>query len=182
MGGGYAFDDDDALRAVMPRTYRSISVILVALVALLVPGTAANAHTLDDVSRERSHVEERAKSVKGTRYSYGGSSPRSGFDCSGFLLWVFKDHGAALPHSSIDQFHLAGENGARRVWKARNLERGDLVFFKTTSRRVGHAGMYLSDGRFIHSSSAYGSVTISSMSSGYYQERFVGATRLRVTR
>ena len=166
----------------MARTSRSISVVFVVLVALLLPGSAASAHSLDDLSRQRQHVEDRAKSVKGTRYSYGGGSPRSGFDCSGLTMWVFQDHGAALPHSSIDQFHLAGENGARRVWKARNLERGDLVFFKTTSRRVGHAGIYLSEGRFIHSSSAYGSVTISSMSSGYYQERFVGATRLKATR
>jgi cell wall-associated NlpC family hydrolase len=112
----------------------------------------------------------------------GGGSPSSGFDCSGFTSWVFRDHGASLPHSSIDQFRYAGSNGSRRVWKARNLQRGDLVFFKTTSARVGHAGIYLSKWRFIHSSSAGGSVQISSMSDGYYRERFVGATRLKATR
>ena len=118
----------------------------------------------------------------GTRYTYGGGSPSSGFDCSGFTSWVFSGHGAELPHSSMDQFRMAGDHGSRRVWEPRNLQRGDLVFFKTTSARVGHAGIYLSKGSFIHSSSAGGAVRISSMSDGYYQETFVGATRLKVTR
>src|SRR5687768_12220308 len=156
--------------------------LIVTVLALLGVPAAADAHVVSDASEARAHVEERARSQLGTRYNYGGSSPRSGFDCSGFTSWVFADHGARLPHSSMDQFRMAGNDGAARVWKARNLQRGDLVFFKTTSARVGHAGIYLSDGSFIHSSSAAGSVTISSMSDGYYQERFVGATRLKVTR
>jgi cell wall-associated NlpC family hydrolase len=82
----------------------------------------------------------------------------------------------------MDQFQLAGRNGANRVWQRKNLKRGDLVFFKTTDARVGHAGIYLSRGSFIHSSSAGGSVQISTMNDGYYRERFVGATRLRATR
>jgi cell wall-associated NlpC family hydrolase len=77
---------------------------------------------------------------------------------------------------------MAGSNGSVRIWKIRRLVRGDLVFFKTTSARVGHAGIYLSKGRFIHSSSAGGEVQISSMTSGYYRERFVGATRPKVIR
>ena len=156
--------------------------LVLAIIATLTVPMTADAHVLTDTSRERAHVEERARSERGTRYSYGGSSPRSGFDCSGFTSWVFRDHGAELPHSSMDQFRMAGSNGSVRVWEARNLQRGDLVFFKTTSARVGHAGIYLSDGSFIHSSSAAGSVRISSMRDGYYQERFVGATRLKVTR
>lgn len=118
----------------------------------------------------------------GTRYSYGGSSPRTGFDCSGFTGWVFSDHGAELPHSSLDQFRMAGHNGSVRVWKIRNLVRGDLVFFKTTSARVGHAGIYLAKGNFIHSSSAGGKVRISSLTAGYYRDTFVGTTRVKVIR
>lgn len=156
------------------------SFVLIAM--LVMQANAAGAHTLDDASRQRQHIEERARTVLGIRYTYGGSSPDSGFDCSGFTRWVFADHGAALPHSSIDQFGMAGYNGAVRVWKIRNLVRGDLVFFKTTSARVGHAGIYLSRGRFIHSSSAGGQVRISSLSDGYYRETFVGATRVKSIR
>lgn len=163
-------------------TTLKLSLLLAVAACMVAPASAANAHTLDDTARQRAHIEERARSVMGTRYNYGGSTPSSGFDCSGFTSWVFRDHGASLPHSSIDQFRYAGSNGSRRIWKARNLERGDLVFFKTTSARVGHAGIYLGDWSFIHSSSAGGSVQISSMRDGYYRERFVGATRLKVTR
>lgn len=159
-----------------------LGLIVAMSATLLLPASVAGAHTLDDAGKARAHIEERARSVLGTRYNYGGGSPSSGFDCSGFTSWVFRDHGASLPHSSMDQFRFAGNDGARRVWRFRNLQRGDLVFFKTTSARVGHAGIYLAKGSFIHSSSAGGSVQISSMRDGYYRERFVGATRLKVTR
>jgi cell wall-associated NlpC family hydrolase len=131
--------------------------------------------------RHRSYLAQRARSVMGTRYSYGGTSPSSGFDCSGFTRWVFSNK-VALPHSSMDQFNMAGRSGYKRVWKIKNLERGDLVFFKTTSARVGHAGMFIGRGRFIHSSSSGGSVKISSIwDRYYYKPRFVGAVRTPFT-
>jgi cell wall-associated NlpC family hydrolase len=156
--------------------------LLLGVTLVLAASSAATAHTEDAAADQRDHIAARAKSVMGTNYTYGGSSPRSGFDCSGFTRWVFEGHGASLPHSSIDQFHLAGSGRAKRVWKYRHLQKGDLVFFKTTSARVGHAGIYLSRGSFIHSSSARGGVLVSTMKDGYYRERFVGATRLGVTR
>ena len=165
----------------MQRSLRGNTLGLMVTLALAMPGAAA-AHTPDDVTAQRQHIAARAKTVLGTNYTYGGGSPRSGFDCSGFTRWVFEGHGASLPHSSMDQFNLAGSGRAKRVWKYRNLQKGDLVFFKTTSARVGHAGIYLSKGDFIHSSSARGGVLISTMKDGYYRERFVGATRLGVTR
>ena len=148
---------------------------------VLIAGAPAWGHTHRDFRAERRHVEERARSVKGTDYRYGGSSPSSGFDCSGFTRWVFSGHGADLPHSSIEQFYAARRAGWKRVWKRRNLEVGDLVFFKTTSARVGHAGIYIGNGNFIHSSSAAGSVVIHTLRQGYYRERFVGATRVPAT-
>jgi cell wall-associated NlpC family hydrolase len=163
-------------------TKRITTVFALVLGALMIVAPSAFAHSVSDTSTARHHIEDRGRSVMGTRYTYGGSTPRSGFDCSGFTSWVFRDHGAELPHSSIEQFRMAGSNGSVRIWKIRRLVRGDLVFFKTTSARVGHAGIYLSKGRFIHSSSAGGEVQISSMTSGYYRERFVGATRPKVIR
>ncbi|HWC14910.1 MAG TPA: C40 family peptidase [Actinomycetota bacterium] len=161
---------------------RAAAALCVALGTLAATVPSAQAHSHEEWRQQRAHVEDRARSVRGTRYSYGGSSPRSGFDCSGFTRWVFQEHGANLPHSSIDQFYLAGRNGHKRVWQIKNLQPGDLVFFKTTSRRIGHAGIFIGDGKFIHSSSAGGGVKISSISDPYYYKpRFVGATRLAVT-
>jgi cell wall-associated NlpC family hydrolase len=88
----------------------------------------------------------------------------------------------SLPHSSIDQFYMGRRRGFKRIWNLKNLERGDLVFFKTTSARVGHAGMYLGRGRFIHSSSSGGGVRVDSVwDRYYYKPRFVGATRTPYT-
>lgn len=167
----------------VPAVTRTVRVITVAAVALfgLFPTGSASAHRHRDFRAERVHIEERGRSVRGTSYRYGGSSPRTGFDCSGFTRWVFADHGAELPHSSIDQFYLGRRNGYKRVWKRSNLEVGDLVFFKTTSARVGHVGIYIGNGNFIHSSSAAGSVVIHTLREGYYRERFVGATRVPAT-
>lgn len=153
---------------------------VVALLATLVP-SPVSAHSHRDYQAERRHIEERGRSVRGTPYRYGGSSPRSGFDCSGFTRWVFSDHGAELPHSSIDQFYMARREGWKRIWERRNVEVGDLVFFKTTSARVGHVGIYIGKSKFIHSSSAGGSVRIDSMGESYYRQRFVGATRAPAT-
>lgn len=164
----------------MTKSARVAIVAALALTGILQTGSVW-AHRHRDFRAERVHIEERGRSVLGTRYTYGGSSPRSGFDCSGFTRWVFSDHGAELPHSSIDQFYLARRDGHKRIWKRAKLEVGDLVFFKTTSARVGHAGIYIGNGRFIHSSSAAGSVVIHSLMEGYYRERFVGATRVPAT-
>lgn len=164
-----------------PATTRSIVGAMV-ITAMVVAAAPASAHSHRDWQRERAHIEDRGRSERGTRYSYGGTSPRSGFDCSGFTRWVFSEHGAKLPHSSMDQFNMAGRSGYKRVWKIRKLEVGDLVFFKTTSARVGHAGIYIGNGRFIHSSSSGGGVRIDSVRDPYYyRERFVGATRVPAT-
>lgn len=142
----------------------------------------ASAHSHNDWAKARAHLEDRARSVRGTRYSYGGSSPRSGFDCSGFTSWVFGDHGAQLPRRSIDQFYMARRDGYKRIWKPGQLQPGDLVFFKTTSARVGHVGMFIGNGKFIHSSSSGGGVRIDSVwDPYYYRPRFVGATRVPTT-
>jgi peptidoglycan DL-endopeptidase LytE len=142
----------------------------------------ADAHAPGAASRERRHVKRRARSQIGTNYSSGGSSPSGGFDCSGFTRWTYLDHGARLPHSSMDQFQLASRNGNRRVWRRRNLKVGDLVFHKTTSARVGHAGIYVGRGKFISSTSSGGVRRRSIWDPYYWGPRWAGATRLRVTR
>ena len=122
-----------------------------------------------------SAIVDTAKSYLGVRYVYGGASP-SGFDCSGFTMYVYQQCGYSLPHSATSQW----QSGlGTKVWSIGALQPGDLVFFNDPSRNAGkacsHAGIYIGDGQFIHSSSSSsGGVIVSSLTSGYYYNYFVG--------
>lgn len=109
-----------------------------------------------------------AKRFIGTPYSYGGTSPRYGFDCSGFVRFVYGHFGIALPHSSFAD-----------LWRGRRVSReglrpGDLVFFADAS----HVGIYVGGNRFIDAPHTGTVVSISSMSSGWYGATYYGARRL----
>ncbi|MPM36034.1 hypothetical protein SDC9_82629 [bioreactor metagenome] len=129
-------------------------------------------------SSSDSGVVSVAKQYLGTRYAYGGASP-SGFDCSGFTMYVFKQMGISLPHSATSQW----QSGAgQKITSTSALKAGDLVFFCDPSRSLGkacsHAGIYIGGGRFIHASSANSGVIISGLTSGYYNNYFVGGMRI----
>ncbi|MBX3114455.1 MAG: C40 family peptidase [Fimbriimonadaceae bacterium] len=113
-----------------------------------------------------------AKDQMGIRYSWGGTS-RSGFDCSGFVQFVFAKHGVKLPRTSISMSQY-GE----KVPSRSKLIAGDLVFFITRGSRVSHVGIYIGDNKFIHASSGGGSVRIDSLSKDYYNNRYAGARRV----
>lgn len=114
-----------------------------------------------------------AMKLRDTRYVRGGHDPSTGFDCSGFVRYVFAHAvGMQLPTNSAAQF-LAG----LKVKRA-DMKPGDLVFFHTHGkRRISHVGIYISNGRFIHSPTTGKSVEISSLNSGYWAKRFAGAKR-----
>jgi hypothetical protein len=154
---------------------------LAAFAVLISMGGSAAAHTKDGAYAQRRHIRKRALTQTGSPYRYGGSSP-SGFDCSGFTRWTFLEHGASLPHSSLEQFRLAKKDGFIRIWKRGNLKPGDLVFHKTTSARVGHAGIYIGDGKFVSSTSSSGVRVQSIWDSSYWGPRWVGGTRVPATR
>jgi cell wall-associated NlpC family hydrolase len=113
-------------------------------------------------------VVDYAKHFRGVRYVYGGSTPRSGFDCSGFVRYVYAHFGISLAHSSYAQF-----DRGRRIGR-RSLKPGDLVFFDG----LGHVGIYIGNGRFIHAPHTGTRVRIQQLA-GWYSSRFVGARRLR---
>ena len=113
-------------------------------------------------------VVDYARRFRGVRYVYGGSSPRTGFDCSGFVRYVYAHFGLTLAHSSYAQF-----DRGRRVSRG-SLRPGDLVFFDG----LGHVGIYIGNGRFIHAPHAGTRVRIETLA-GWYGSRFVGARRLR---
>ena len=118
----------------------------------------------------------RATGLIGTRYRYGGSTPQTGFDCSGFTTWVFQHAaGIGLPRSARDQFSAAGVAIPRE-----QLRTGDLVFFKQSGRRIDHVGIYVGEGRFVHAPSRGGSVRIDPLNMPHWQRTFEGARRVLV--
>jgi cell wall-associated NlpC family hydrolase len=133
---------------------------------------AADLATGADITDLRKALIAVAMNLRDTRYVRGGRDPSTGFDCSGFVRYVFAHAvGMQLPNNSASQF-LAG----LKVKKA-DMQPGDLVFFHTRGKRISHVGIYISNGRFIHSPSAGKSVEISSLSAGYWAKRFAGAKR-----
>ena len=134
---------------------------------------------LTESSSSNSDIAATAKQYLGTGYVYGGASPR-GFDCSGFTMYVYSQHGYSLPHSATSQW----QSGlGTRVYSISELQPGDLVFFNDPSRNKGkacsHAGIYIGNGQHVHaSSSRNGGVITSDLTSGYYNTYFVGGLRL----
>lgn len=113
----------------------------------------------------------RAKQMIGTPYRYGGTSPQTGFDCSGFMQYVFNDM-VKLPRVSADMATV-GKKVSRNDLKA-----GDMVFFAHSGSRISHVGMYLGDGKFIHSPSTGKTVEITSMDVKYWATRYITARRV----
>lgn len=130
---------------------------------------------LTESASDNSDIVATAKQYLGVRYVYGGASP-SGFDCSGFTMYIYQQYGYSLPHTATGQW----QSGlGTRIWGISALQPGDLVFFNDPARNAGkacsHAGIYIGNGQFIHSSSSSsGGVIISDLTSGYYNTYFVG--------
>lgn len=121
-----------------------------------------------------SDITVRALAQLGVRYRFGGNSPETGFDCSGFVRWVFRDHDTlALPRSSQDMARF----DAPSVDPAA-LAPGDLVFFRIRGNRVSHVGIYIGDGRFVHAPSRGGAVRVDRLDDRYWKRRWAGAKRV----
>lgn len=118
-------------------------------------------------------VVEYAKKYLGYKYVSGGASPSTGFDCSGFTTYVYKHFGISLARTSSAQ----NKNGVA-VEKS-DLQPGDLVIFNNDANTsIGHVGIYIGDGNFIHASNPSDGVKITTLTTGYYQKRYVGARRV----
>ena len=110
----------------------------------------------------------------GTRYVYGGSSP-SGFDCSGFTSYLYRQYGYSLPHTASGQYATCGYKVAKS-----DLQVGDLVFFTSSGAggSINHVGLYIGDNRVIHARMSIGQVYINDLSESYYSRNYVGAVRI----
>lgn len=150
---------------------------LLALILLIFLSACQSTHHKNSSFRSESSTNEitdYALSLKGTPYKYGGTSPDTGFDCSGFVGHVFKQTmGKTLPRSS-DEISRIGV-----AQKSANLRPGDLVFYNTLNKTFSHVGIYLGDGQFIHSPSSGKAVSIVDMNEAYWRNRYNGARRIR---
>ena len=125
------------------------------------------------VSHKASELVGNAMGMLGTAYRRGGNSVETGFDCSGFVRAVYeKSIGLILPRRA-EQQAAATENIDRK-----DLQPGDLVFFNTMRRAFSHVGIYVGDGKFIHSPKPGATVRVESMSVSYWNGRFNGARRV----
>jgi cell wall-associated NlpC family hydrolase len=111
-----------------------------------------------------------AMKYKGVHYKFGGTTPK-GFDCSGFVMYVFDKNGKKLPRTAGKQF----EKG--RLVSFKELKPADVVFFSTTGKGASHCGIYVGKGKFIHASSSRG-VMVSPLSDNYWKKRYLGARRM----
>jgi cell wall-associated NlpC family hydrolase len=115
----------------------------------------------------------RAMGLLGTPYRWGGTSPDSGFDCSGLVGYVFRTAlGIELPRVSREM----ASNG-EKVDRA-SLVAGDLVFFGRRGKRVDHVGIYVGDGQFVHAPRSGRDVTVSRLDTGYWAGKFLQARRV----
>jgi cell wall-associated NlpC family hydrolase len=146
----------------LPMLRLTVLTILFALVLVLpAPGAAAGREETELGVR----IARYAKKFVGVPYVYGGMSPR-GFDCSGFTAYVYRRFGVSLPHYTVAQYRRG------RNIRVRRLRPGDLVFF----HGLGHVGLYVGRGRFIHAPRRGTRVRVEPLA-GWYRSRLVGVRR-----
>ena len=125
-----------------------------------------------EISDPRQDLTDFAMQFVDVRYRRGGRAPSTGFDCSGFVHYVFAQVlGIDLPQNSMGQYQV-GKQIART-----DMMTGDLVFFKTHGKHISHVGIYLGEGRFIHSPTTGERVRVDNLASQYWAHRFAGARR-----
>lgn len=156
---------------MMIRHAPKIAVLLLFLVSCL-PGGGFYRDGWRSVRTDaetRRQVVKTAKKYIGVRYRHGGASPR-GFDCSGYVMYVYERSGILLPRSVKRQYHAG-----KKIRLARAMP-GDLVFFRTSRKsRLSHVGIYMGGTRFIHAPRSGKRVSYANMGKSYWKKRFIGS-------
>lgn len=176
-----AMSKAEAASQPAPALAPAAALVLPAPAAIATPDTAPLAAQLAILKKAKDaptspslvkNVLQRAFSLLGTPYRWGGSSPESGFDCSGLVGYVFRTIGIDLPRVSRA---MAGEG--TRVANRDALAEGDLVFFGRRGH-IDHVDIYVGEGKFLHAPSKGRDVTVSSLTSGYWAQKYLEARRL----
>lgn len=155
---------------------RDVVVLLLLCLSAGACATAGRARTADypGSSARGAEILALARTYSGTAYRSGGSGP-SGFDCSGFVQYLFGQAGIALPRTAESQFEVG------QHLRPKDIAAGDLVFFRTDGRRISHVGIATGDGGFIHAPNARSRVRVDRLDTpgSYWVERYAGARRVR---
>jgi hypothetical protein len=117
-------------------------------------------------------VASTALSLRGAPYRNGGTTPE-GFDCSGFVQYVYRLHGVSVPRETREQYRLG------RTLRRDDLVAGDLVFFTTVAPGASHVGIVIGPDQFVHAPSERGVVRVERLSAEYWNRRYIGARRPR---
>lgn len=133
----------------------------------VVPETGLPIEALDAYT-----LRSTALALRGAPYRNGGATP-NGFDCSGFVQYVYRLHGVTMPRETREQFRVGRAIGRDE------LAPGDLVFFSTVAPGASHVGIVIDQEQFVHAPSTRGVVRVERLSAEYWDRRFVGARRLR---
>ncbi|EOI3549294.1 C40 family peptidase [Cronobacter dublinensis] len=143
------------------------------------PLTIADAHKAR-VKKAQSTAMNKLMNQIGKPYHWGGTSPRTGFDCSGLVWYAYKDLVKfRIPRTANEMYHLRDAAPVNRG----ELESGDLVFFRTQGRGTAdHVGVYVGNGKFIQSPRSGQEIQITSLSEDYWQRHYVGARRVMTPR
>ena len=151
-----------------------IALLLLTSVLLMLQGCAGNPYRArHHEAIDRQQVVQEARSLLGTPYRYGGTSPGKGFDCSGLVYYVHQQLGVDVPRTSANQYRAALPVSRRA------LRPGDLVFFHTYGRKlVSHVGIYVGKGKFIHAPSSGKRVSTANLNDKYWRKHYTGAGRL----
>lgn len=143
-----------------------------APVSVNLPRPAESLPDSDEVTRN--DVVFQAFSLVGTPYRWGGTSPSTGFDCSGLIQYVYREAaGVSLPRTTSDLYNMKVSRPPESA-----LAPGDLVLFAMNGGRVNHAGIYIGEGRFLHAPSTGGVVRVDELESSFWQRSFKGARRV----
>ena len=170
-----------AVSTIPPTSAPSDPLAAMAPVELATPDSAPIAEQLQalqaasaapSTSTRVKTVLQRAFALLGTPYRWGGTSPERGFDCSGLVGYVFRSIGVDLPRVSRAMAHEGTAITDRSA-----LAEGDLVFFGKRGR-VDHVGIYIGEGKFLHAPRTGRDVTVSSLDSGYWSQKYLQARRL----
>jgi murein DD-endopeptidase len=148
---------------------RAVKIWALALLPLL--AACASAPREDPHAGDRAAAE--AQKMVGKRYRFGGSSP-SGFDCSGLVMYSYRQAGVPLPHNTEQQRRIA------KHIKVSELRRGDLLFFDQEGKKNSHVGIYLGNGQFVHAPSSGKFVRSDRLDSAYWKKHLSEARRLAV--
>lgn len=163
---------------MLPARRRRLALTLVlatlAGCATAPPPRPAPISTRPLTAASSSDLAFRALGLVGTPYRSAGSDPAIGFDCSGFVVYVYRDVlGIPLPRTTGAQYDMHLRSPRRGA-----LQTGDLVFFDTGGRGISHVGIYVGEGRFVHAPNQGGRVRLDHLDDRYWKERYRGARRV----